>query len=187
MVADGAELLDEITVFVVANPCASLAEIAAGAGMSRTSLHSRYPSRQDLIDALAESALDAAEAIYRKADLDSDDPLEDIMVRLTSLVMPEAPKFRFIANARTYDLNEAALTRIWSIDADLIASVTRAQKRGDIDPLTPPWWVSGLLFAAIWTAWDAIDVGLLAPLSAPELVARTVLTGVRAHQPGDPI
>jgi hypothetical protein len=43
----------------------------------------------------------------------------------------------------------------------------------------PAWWVASALLGTIYTAWEAVTDGRLAPRDAPALVLRTVVDGVR--------
>ena len=60
-------LLDVAADVLGANPSASLAAIAAAAGIGRTTLHKQYATRQDLLAAVATHVLDRAEEAARVA------------------------------------------------------------------------------------------------------------------------
>src|SRR5262245_66641957 len=62
-------LLDVVAEVLVADPAASLAEVAAAAGIGRTTLHKHYATRDDLVTAVAHRAMDLWEqAVDRIAD-----------------------------------------------------------------------------------------------------------------------
>jgi AcrR family transcriptional regulator len=58
-------LLQIATEVLVADPAASLGDVARAAGIGRTSLHKLYPTRHALLVALAEDGLDMLEHTYR--------------------------------------------------------------------------------------------------------------------------
>lgn len=60
-------LLDIAADVLGANPSASLAEVAAAAGIGRTTLHKQYATRQELLKAIAVHVLDRAEEATRIA------------------------------------------------------------------------------------------------------------------------
>ena len=64
------DLLGVATKVFIAEPGASLGDVAAAAGMSRTTLHARFPTRQALLVALAMEAMDLIAAAYDQARLD---------------------------------------------------------------------------------------------------------------------
>src|SRR5262249_21782471 len=51
-------LLDVVAEVLVADPAAALAEVAAAAGIGRTTLHKHYATRDDLVTAVAHRAID---------------------------------------------------------------------------------------------------------------------------------
>lgn len=59
--------MDAAVQALMVSPGASLAEVAAAAGVSRTTLHSRFATRQDLLAALAHDAMDLIERAYAVA------------------------------------------------------------------------------------------------------------------------
>ena len=55
------ELLAAATEVLVAEPGASLSKVALAAGVSRTTLHARFPTRNDLLREVARRAMDVCE------------------------------------------------------------------------------------------------------------------------------
>ena len=63
-----AELLDAAVTYLVGNPRASLADIAAAAGIGRTTLFKRYATRDELEHAVAMRAVDVCLDAARSAE-----------------------------------------------------------------------------------------------------------------------
>ena len=57
-------LLDVAAAVLVADPAASLAEVAEAAGIGRTTLHKHYATRDDLVRAVGHRAID----LWEQAD-----------------------------------------------------------------------------------------------------------------------
>ena len=171
-------LLDVATRVLLQDPAASLAQVAAAAGMSRTSLHTRYPTRLALLVALAHGAMDHVEAAYREARLDADEPGEQVMGRLVELLLPLGPRVEFLLRERSLDDLPDVVARYERLDDPLSSFVERAQRRGELAADVPPWWVTSSLIGGVYTAWEVVASGRLAPRDAPALVLRTLLSGV---------
>ena len=69
-------LLETAATLLCKDSGASLAEVAAAAGIGRTTLHRYFPSRHDLLYALADDALIRVEEAVSKALPGSDEPVE---------------------------------------------------------------------------------------------------------------
>jgi AcrR family transcriptional regulator len=81
MIVQTRTLLDVATRVLVADPAASLGDVAAAAGVSRTTLHSRFPTRHALLVALAEEALTLVEQALEDSGIEAADA-EDVRVDL---------------------------------------------------------------------------------------------------------
>lgn len=170
-------LLEVATRVLVADPSASLAEVARAAGMSRTSLHSRYPTRTALLTALAHEAMNLVERAYAGAHLDDDD-VGAALGRLVDRLVPLGPRVEFLLRERALDAEASVVARYETLDQPLIERIARAQHDGQVRADLPAWWVAAALLAAVYSAWEAVADGRLAPRDAPALVRTTVLHGV---------
>ncbi len=171
-------LLTAATQVLLRQPTASLADIAAATGISRTTLYSRFPTRQALLVGLAEAAMDLVEKAYVEAHLDDGDVLASLR-RVVELMMPLGERVGFLMRERSLDVEPGLTARYAELDRPLVDFVARAQQAGALRGDLPAWWVAAALTSAVLVAWEAIADGWLAPRDAPELVLRTVLDGVR--------
>ncbi len=166
------------TRVLAADPSASLSEVARAAGMSRTSLHARHPSRLDLLVTLAHRAMDLIEDAYAEADLDVEEDVEKVLHRLVGLLLPIAARVEFLLRERSLNGVAEVSSRYALLDEPLHAWVAAAQARGALEPAVPTWWVAATLLSSVITAHEYVAGGYLAPRDAPALVLRTVLGGV---------
>lgn len=178
MVVRDDALLTAATAVLLRQPTATLADVAAAVGVSRTTLHSRFPTRQALLVALAQAAMDLVEKAYADARLDDAD-VPASLARLVELLVPLGPRTEFLLRERSLDAEPELVARYTALDAPLEEFVTRAQRSGQLRADLPAWWLAGALFGGVYTAWEAIADGRLAPRDAPALVLTTVLDGVR--------
>lgn len=176
MTANVRELLDVATALLVADPGASLADIAAAAGVSRTTIHNRYPTRQDLLVALALDGMDLVEVAYQDARLDEGDPVEALERLIVGLV-PLGSRLEFLLRERSLDGVEEVEQRYAVLDAPVVALIERMRAVGLVSDGLPTWWVVEAAFGTVYAAWAAIADGRLARRDAPDLVCRTILLG----------
>jgi len=169
-------LLDLVAEVLVARPAASLAEVAAAVGMSRTTLHKHYATREDLVRAVGVRATDVWEqAVDRVADKPgTEDGLRDLFAAL----IESAPQLAFLWRNPALDEDEELTQRYIGVQNRFLAVLDRARSRGLINASTPDWWMLQTVFGLVYTAWESVEVGKLAPLDAPDLVLRTLLHGL---------
>ncbi len=172
-------LLQTATEVLVTDPAASLADVASAAGIGRTTLHKLYPTRHALLVALAVDALDLLEATYAEVGLDvPGNEVPAALCRLVTAVIPMGPRLEFLLRERSLDIEPELLTRLEALDAPVRAAVRRAQSGGVVGADLTDEWIVSAINSLVYAAWEQIALGRLAPVSAPEIVMRTVLHGI---------
>lgn len=171
-------VLDVAVEVLIGDPAASLAQIAIAAGMGRTTLHHRFATRDDLLTALAHRALDLVDAAIAGAR-PSPEQSPDFH-RLLELAIPIGPYLTFLLTEPHAGRGDALLQqRVEALPAPIVAAVrARLDEMGArLGDGLPDWWVVSTLHGQLHAAWQAVDAGLLAPRSAPALVAEWFLHG----------
>jgi AcrR family transcriptional regulator len=171
-------LLTAATQVLLRQPTASLAEVATAIGVSRTTLYSRFPTRQALLVGLAQAAMDLVEKAYADAALDDADVAASLR-RVVERLVPLGERVEFLLRERSLDGEPEVVARYAELDGPLIGFVARAQGAGALRADQPAWWIVASLDSSVYAAWEAISDGRLAPRDAPALVLGTVLDGVR--------
>jgi AcrR family transcriptional regulator len=185
-------VLDAATRVLIDDPAASLTDVATAVGIGRTTLHRMFPTRADLLTALAHDALDLIEQCYAEAfpaaapgtEGGVESPL-DTLRRLVEVLLPLGPRLKYIVTAPELGRDESLARRSAELDGPVHAAVRAAQRSGQIDEGLGPWWVTEVLYALVFVAWEQIEAGRLAPADAPDLVVRTWSAGVRPRVGGD--
>lgn len=173
-------LLDAAATLLSKDSGASLAEVATAAGVGRTTLHRYFPSRHDLLYALAEDALERVEAAVTAARPEADEPIDVVLTRVATAVLPLADELRFLdVGAAVWDLPEM-VERWYDLSRPVDDLVRRAKAKGELRLDLPTAWVVDLFVAAIWAASNGISDGRIARRDAIELVIDTVLHGIVA-------
>jgi AcrR family transcriptional regulator len=170
-------LLDAAVTVLTKDSAASLAEVASVAGVGRTTLHRYYPTREGLIRALVEDALDrVAEAIASATP--EDGPALDALQRVTDTVVPLGPSLAFL-HAEPDQYNARDLIRRWYDALEPVArAVERGQLEGSIRGDLPVKWIVDAYSGLILTAWDVADEGRIWLHDAPRLVMTTLVGGI---------
>ena len=174
-------LLDVAAEVLVADPAASLAEVAAAAGIGRTTLHKQYATRDDLLCAVGHRAIDLWEQAISQVT-GADDADGGLRATITAMI-PIGPQLAFLWRTPAYD-HITELDQRWkAAEARSLAVLKRAQDRGLLTASVPDWWLLQTFYSIIYVAAESVDAGKLAPLDAPGLALRTFLHGVGAPMP----
>lgn len=170
-------LLDVAAEVLVADPAASLAEVAAAAGIGRTTLHKHYATRNDLLCAVGYRAIDLWEqAVSEVASTDPDGGLR----ALTAAMIPIGPQLAFLWRTPAFDHIPELNERWRAVEARGLTVLKRAQDRGIVAATVPDWWLLQTLYSIIYVAAESVGAGKLAPLDAPGLALSTFLHGIGA-------
>lgn len=169
-------LLDVAAEVLVADPAASLAEVAAAAGISRTTLHKHFATRDDLLCAVGHRALDLWEqAISTVAGSeDADGGLRAVIAAM----IPIGAQLAFLWRTPSFDHVDDIEKRWERAEQRSLAILGRAQDRGVLAPGIPDWWLLSAFHAIIYAAAESVRAGRLAPLDAPGLALGTFLNGI---------
>lgn len=171
-------LLDVAAGVLVADPSASLAEVAEAAGIGRTTLHKHYATRGDLLRAVGGRALDLWEqAVGGLAG--TEDP-DGGLRAATAAMIPIGPQLAFLWRTPDFDHVREFDARWSAVEAGTLAILKRAQDRGMIAASVPDWWLLRTFFSLIYVAAESVQSGHLAPLDAPQFALSTFLHGIGA-------
>jgi AcrR family transcriptional regulator len=174
-------VLDVVAEVLVADPSASLAEVALAAGIGRTTLHKQYATRNDLIRAVGFRSLDLWEqALSGISDADLDGGLREVVAAM----IPIGPQLAFLWRTPEFDHDKEIEQREQVVEKHLLAVLKRAQDRGVLAAAAPQWWLRQTFYALIYVAACSVRDGYLAPRDAPDYMIRMFLHGIGTAQPG---
>lgn len=171
-------MLDVAAEVLVADPAASLAEVAAAAGIGRTTLHKQYATRDDLLCAVGHRAIDLWEQAVDAAG--GADQRDGGLRALTGALIPIGPQLAFLWRTPAFDHITDLEERWVAVERRCLAVLIRAQDRGQLVAGLPDWWLVQTFYSVIYVAAESVRSGKLAPLDAPDLALRTFLHGVGA-------
>ncbi|MFK4084645.1 TetR/AcrR family transcriptional regulator [Kribbella sp. NPDC020789] len=168
-----APVLDTAAAVLAKDPSASLGQIALAAGIGRTTLHKQYATRHDLLVGVASRALDISESVIAAAPADPD-PLR----RMVADLLPFGAYLTLLTAQPEVFADDTITSRTDALTAPIAAIAGTA---GSVRTGVPDWWLVRSLHALVFTAWDMVQSGWLAPRDAPELVLSTFTAGVLAR------
>ncbi len=172
-------LLDVAAEALVADPAASLAEVAEAAGIGRTTLHKHYATRDDLLCAVGHRAIDLWEQAVAGAG-GGDEP-DGGLRALVAAMIPIGPQLAFLWRTPAFGHVGAIGERWLAVEARCLAVLKRAQDLGALAAGVPDWWLLQTLYSIVYVAAESVVGGKLAPLDAPGLAVRTFLHGLGAR------
>jgi AcrR family transcriptional regulator len=175
-------LLDVVAEVLVAQPGASLADVALAAGISRTTLHKQYATRDELVRAVGFRAIEIWESAV---DAVAGEPGTEAGLRkLLGAMIESGPQLTFLWRNPSLDQDEELTRRFVEVERHCLAVLNRAKAEGVLSPTVPDWWLLETVFAIVYTAAESVHNGYLAPREAPGLALNTLLHGLSADTEG---
>jgi AcrR family transcriptional regulator len=171
----GRSLLDVVAQVLVMDPAASLAQVAEAAGISRTTLHKNYATRDDLLRAVGYRAISLWEHAVLEAD--SADGSDGGLRAVTEAMISIGPQLAFLWRTPAFD-HDAEVDERWrAVETRGLAVLKRAQAKGVLRADIPDWWLLQTYYGLIYAAAESIRCGRLAPLDAASVLLATFLHG----------
>jgi AcrR family transcriptional regulator len=171
-----ASVLDVAVEVLVAEPAASLAEVAHAAGIGRTTLHKQYATREELIRAVAHRAIDVCEEVIAAAERSAAD--DGGLRALAEAMVPIGPHLAFLWRNPSFDRAEDIAQRWGAVEPRALAVLKRAQAAGVLRGDVADFWLLQTFYSLVYGAAQFVDSGHLAPRDAPALVVDTLARGL---------
>lgn len=170
-----AAILDAAVDVLAERPDASMAEIAAAAGVTRQTVYAHYESRESLLTAVAERALARSVAAIDAAEPQRGAPVEALerLVRAWwETIEPHARVLETLAAAyptaeRVHVLHSPILER-------LLRLVRRGQRAGNFDRGLPAGWVAAAFLGLMHAAAEEVAAGRIDARDATRALDRTI-------------
>lgn len=159
------------------NPGASLAEVAAHAGVGRATLHRHFAGRADLVAEMALVASQELNAAVDEATRDCETYTEGLRVAFRAM-LPLAQRYMFLAT-EPVDQDPRVAAAYAAETAELLNDVEQAKAEGTFDPSIPSIWIAQAYENLLYAAWTMIATQEATPNQAADLAWRTLTQGMK--------
>lgn len=176
-------ILDAAARLLAANRGASMSEIAAAAGVGRTTLHRYFATREALIRAIAQTAISESVAAVERSR-STQGPAVVALERLVEALVPLGERFHFLLTEAQLGQDPVILAAAADITGPIHELLQRAGRDGTLRPDVPTAWATRALEALLYAAWQGVHDGEIAPRQTPRLVLTTLLSGLGAPDGG---
>lgn len=169
-----AAILDAALDCLSRDPRASIAGIAAAAGVGRITLYGHFPSRPELVDATFRYAVEAVDQVLDAVDL-SGDPRQ-ALARLIVSSWPIVDRYRGALAAAERELGpERIRVHHGQPMARVETLLERGRQAGVFRTDLPTTWLVALFYAVMHGAAAEITADRLAPADAPRVITASLL------------
>ncbi|MEU4696332.1 TetR/AcrR family transcriptional regulator [Nonomuraea dietziae] len=169
-----ATILATATRLLCADPGASVAEIAKAAGVGRVTLYGHFPSRESLVDAVLEHAVDHAELALSGLDLEglpAPEALERLVASSWEILDRHSRLFvaadRALPAERIRERHSGPLARVERL-------IVRGRDEGSFRTDLPLSWLVSTFLVVLHNAAGEIEAGRLPREEAGEVLTRTL-------------
>ncbi|MHA3701970.1 TetR/AcrR family transcriptional regulator [Jatrophihabitans sp. YIM 134969] len=146
-------ILDVALEVLGQNPDAGMGEIATAAGVVRRTVYGHFPSRADLLRALAQQAGDELAAVLTELD-DGRSAADQVWADYVARVWPVAARYRVLLVLRRSEYGDEIHTLLGTPENLLTKLVKRGQASGGFGRHLPPDVLSRLAHASVFTLAD---------------------------------
>lgn len=154
---------------------ASLADVAAAAAVSRSTLHRYFPDRQALVEAARDRAVSALDTSARTALRGVTAPADQLDVLMRAMVdAGDAILFLFSDPHRFTELWQEGVDE----HAELREIVEQAQAEGMLVDDVHPDWVISMFYSVVYVAAESVNTGVLPRHRAGDVSVRGFFGGV---------
>ncbi|ASO19618.1 AcrR family transcriptional regulator [Actinoalloteichus hoggarensis] len=168
-------ILDAAVGVFSSDPAASLAEVAAAAGVARSTVQRYFPERADLLTALSDHATERVAAAARRARLD-EGSAPDALSRLVQEYFDLGDILMLVTTGPPGD-GTGADDGTWADEA-FDALLARGHAAGTIDPTLPAEWIGQLLWSTLYAGWSHLRTNGVSRHEALTVCLRSFLKAV---------
>jgi AcrR family transcriptional regulator len=151
-----------------------MAEIARRAGVVRATIYVHFPTREALIDAVTERAIDEVTLVIEAAEPQRGEAA-DALRRVVTAAWRALGRFHALVAVNTRLPQDELHRRHQPLLAMLEPLIERGQRDGTFRPEVPATWHLSMLLALVHAASAQIHAGHMAPDEVEAAVVATVL------------
>jgi AcrR family transcriptional regulator len=158
------------------DPAASLAEVADRAGVGRATLHRHFKGRDDLMVALASTAMLELDEAVDAATADAPSYTEALRISLAAII-PLADRQWFLSR-EPVEQDPGVMAGYQRQLKELADAIDAAKAEGCFSPDVPTSWIVQAFDHLIYAAWESVRAGEATADQAAALAWRTLTIGL---------
>jgi AcrR family transcriptional regulator len=172
-------ILDHAARLLVEDPSIGMGEIAADSGIGRATVYRHFATREELIEAIADRAIDETEHAIVASSLD-EGTATGALRRLIAALLDIGDRYRFLLaqNATQADAEKKSKELEERITARLVGLFERGQESGEFSPSMPSLLMAGVLGLTVVAATHKDLGGSLPQDRAVDVVTEFLLYGL---------
>ena len=152
----------------------NIAAVARLAGVSRVTLYSHFPTRQALVEAAVDRAIDESTRLAEELRLDLD-PAPEALSRLVSSSWRMVDKYRSLYTAAASELPAGQLMALHSPLVGRVRKlILRGRREGSFRKDLPVDWLVATAFSLMHQAAEEVEAGRLSARKAGSVITATV-------------
>jgi AcrR family transcriptional regulator len=168
-------IIDAAIVLLAAEPDASMERVAMAAGVGRATVYRHFASREHLVRAILDQALQDARDAVVGARPDDGTALE-ALGRAVGALLKVADRYRLVRSIAPHD--EELRRRAEEVGAPLTAIFERGQREGDFRRDVSARWSAAALGALLQAITVQLINGEVRERDAPTLLVSTLVDGL---------
>jgi AcrR family transcriptional regulator len=177
-------ILDAAIACLADDPEASMAEIAARAGVGRVTLYGHFKTRAELIEAVLARTTAQAHETLDAVDVSGD--IYAVVARLIAASWLIVNQFRFVLTAAQRELPAECIRGAHDgVLGPVQALIERGQRAGAFRTDLPLTWLTSLSMNVMHGAASDVSAGRLTAADAPSVITATMLAALTP--PGAPV
>ena len=171
-------LLDHATRLLIEDPSIGMGEIAIDSGIGRATLYRHFPTREELLEAIADRAIAETEQVIAASSLE-EGPATDALRRLVAAILDIGDRYRFplAQNGTQADAEKKGKEVEERITGRLVGLFERGQP-GEFSTSIPVLWMVSMLGLTVIAATHKDLGGSLPRDRAADVVTESLLHGL---------
>lgn len=173
-------LLDASFQVLLLNPHASLSEIASQANVGRATLYRHFPTREDLISAIAIESLDLIQESMEPI-LTGEYQGESAIRKMITSLLPLADRFHFLQMVWTLVELDQAFIELYEKQMGTIKQwIIQGQTKGELNSDLTPDWIVSVLDSMLYSASWMLSQKMMSHEQIEQQLIQTLFKGIQA-------
>jgi TetR/AcrR family transcriptional regulator, mexCD-oprJ operon repressor len=176
-------ILDHAARLLVDDPAAGMNDIASAAGVGRATLYRHFPTREELVEAIGDRAIEETDRAIDASRLEEGSAVEAFR-RLIAALFEIGDRYVFLLRQSTShaQTEEGVTEAMEHIGTRLVSFFERGQASGEFSRTLPAPWMTGMTGLVIVAVAHSVMTGRLAADQSVDVAVETLLNGLTGSQ-----